>query len=323
MLRLLSLLRRAGDRSGEPLDRRHRGPAAHYSSKGTDWYNRVAARSLLAIGAHRPGRKAANIRCPTLLIVAEIDTIAPIGPALRVADRAPKSQLYRSRGGHYGPYKGGEDHDNVMRVEVEFGLKRLVDLPMAWPDQWRALGLQAARRRKEMIRPSSLSSREGLIHPSEPGQVSRFESGARTGASSCLEQPPLPTLTGFEFIAEGVASRSRTNSLSSMLRETSPSAARKGAATTFIGASAASAQQPADRRERQSDGRNSEANPQEAHRSLHRPRDEDVPPTKTAGREDDRKASQGRPEKDRPRKPRDRRRAAGARLKCRADGVRS
>jgi hypothetical protein len=99
-----------------------------------------------------------------------------------------------------------------------------------------------------------------------------------------------PTLTGFEFVAEGVASRSRTNSLSSMLRETSPSAARKGAATTFIGASAASAQQPADRRERQNDGRNSEANPQEAHRSLHRRRDEDVPPTKTAGRRDDREA---------------------------------
>jgi uncharacterized protein len=54
------------------------------------------------------------------MIVAETDTIAPIGPALRVADRAPKSQLYRSRGGHYGPYKGGEDHDNVVRVEVEF-----------------------------------------------------------------------------------------------------------------------------------------------------------------------------------------------------------
>ncbi len=27
-----------------------------------------------------------------------------------------------------------------------FGLKRLVDLPMAWPDQWRALGLQAPAR---------------------------------------------------------------------------------------------------------------------------------------------------------------------------------
>jgi pimeloyl-ACP methyl ester carboxylesterase len=88
--------------------------------KGTDWHNRVAARSLLGIGAHRPVRKAANIRCPILMIVADTDTTAPIGPALRVADRAPKSQLYRSRGGHYGPYKGGEDHDNVLRVEVEF-----------------------------------------------------------------------------------------------------------------------------------------------------------------------------------------------------------
>ena len=119
-MRLLSLLRRAGDRSGEPLDRQHRGPAAHYSPKGTDWRNRVAVRSLLGIGAHRPVRKAAKIHCPILLIVAETDTIAPIGPAVRVADRAPKSQLYRSRGGHYGPYMGGEDHDNVVRVELEF-----------------------------------------------------------------------------------------------------------------------------------------------------------------------------------------------------------
>jgi site-specific DNA recombinase len=29
------------------------------------------------------------------------------------------------------------------RLPRSFGLKRLVDLPMAWPDQWRALGLQA------------------------------------------------------------------------------------------------------------------------------------------------------------------------------------
>jgi ParB-like chromosome segregation protein Spo0J len=29
------------------------------------------------------------------------------------------------------------------RLTRGFGLKRLVDLPMAWPDQWRTLGLQA------------------------------------------------------------------------------------------------------------------------------------------------------------------------------------
>ncbi len=38
---------------------------------------------------------------------------------------------------------------DIVKAAVEgrlprgFGLKRLVDLPMAWPDQWRALGLQA------------------------------------------------------------------------------------------------------------------------------------------------------------------------------------
>jgi uncharacterized protein len=33
---------------------------------------------------------------------------------------APKSELYRSRGGHYDVYEGGEDYDNVLRVEIEF-----------------------------------------------------------------------------------------------------------------------------------------------------------------------------------------------------------
>ena len=38
---------------------------------------------------------------------------------------------------------------DIVKAAVEgrlprgFGLKRLVDLPMGWPDQWRALGLQA------------------------------------------------------------------------------------------------------------------------------------------------------------------------------------
>jgi dienelactone hydrolase len=87
---------------------------------GTNWNNEVAARSLLGIGAHRPVKKAAKIQCPILLVVPETDTIAPVGPALRVAQRAPYAELLRSSGGHYGPYEGGEDHDNALRAEVEF-----------------------------------------------------------------------------------------------------------------------------------------------------------------------------------------------------------
>ena len=95
---------------------------------GTEWNNRVAARSLLSFSWRRPVRRAAAIRCPLLLVVAEHDTMAPVAPALRVAERAPHAELYCSRGGHYDVYEGGEDHDNVLRVEVEF-LERHARLP--------------------------------------------------------------------------------------------------------------------------------------------------------------------------------------------------
>jgi uncharacterized protein len=65
-------------------------------------------------------RRAAAIRCPILLIVAEHDTMAPTGPAIRVAETAPRGELYRSRGGHYDVYQGGKSFDDVLRVEVEF-----------------------------------------------------------------------------------------------------------------------------------------------------------------------------------------------------------
>ena len=86
----------------------------------TDWHNRVAARSLLSVAAHRPVRRAARIRIPILLIVPEMDTMAPIAPALRVAERAPSAELFRSRGGHYDVYEGGKDHVNVLNAVVEF-----------------------------------------------------------------------------------------------------------------------------------------------------------------------------------------------------------
>jgi pimeloyl-ACP methyl ester carboxylesterase len=87
---------------------------------GTEWHNRVAARSILGIAAHRPVRKAADIRCPILLVVAENDVIAPAAPALHVAERAPKGELFHSHGGHYDVYEGGEDFDRVLNAEVEF-----------------------------------------------------------------------------------------------------------------------------------------------------------------------------------------------------------
>jgi len=84
------------------------------------WSNQITARSLLDVTLHRPAKHAGDARCPLLMVVAEDDTMAPTGPALSVAARAPRGELYRSRGGHYDVYAGGLDHENVLRVETEF-----------------------------------------------------------------------------------------------------------------------------------------------------------------------------------------------------------
>jgi dipeptidyl aminopeptidase/acylaminoacyl peptidase len=98
----------------------HFGERLMTPKDGTEWNDRVAARSLLSLSWRRPVRRAAAIRIPILLIVAENDTMAPVAPALRVVDKAPHGELHRSRGGHYDVYEGGADHDNVLNVEVEF-----------------------------------------------------------------------------------------------------------------------------------------------------------------------------------------------------------
>jgi uncharacterized protein len=84
------------------------------------WPNDITARSVLDVTMHRPVRRAHRAHCPLLMVVAEHDTMAPTGPAFRVAARAPRGELYRSRGGHYDVYAGGLDHENVLRVELDF-----------------------------------------------------------------------------------------------------------------------------------------------------------------------------------------------------------
>jgi hypothetical protein len=55
---------------------------------------------------------------PILLIAAEHDTQAPVGPALAMAARAPRAELPRSTGGHYDD--GGAAFNDVIEWEVEF-----------------------------------------------------------------------------------------------------------------------------------------------------------------------------------------------------------
>jgi len=66
----------------------------------------VAARFLLHVGLHRPGRSAARVTCPILFCICERDSVAPATTALRYAEQAPRSEIKRYPIGHFDIYSG-------------------------------------------------------------------------------------------------------------------------------------------------------------------------------------------------------------------------
>jgi pimeloyl-ACP methyl ester carboxylesterase len=82
------------------------------------WPQEVAARSVLHLAVYRPGRAAAHIRCPLLVIVCENDKSAYPPAAVAAARRAPNAQLERLPGGHYAPFL--EAHEQAAALQTAF-----------------------------------------------------------------------------------------------------------------------------------------------------------------------------------------------------------
>jgi pimeloyl-ACP methyl ester carboxylesterase len=89
-----------------------------------EWQAEVAARSALRLGFYRPGRDAARIGCPLLVVVADEDQSALAAPAVRAAERAPRGELVRMPGGHYAPFLDG--HEHAVAVELAFLRRHLL-----------------------------------------------------------------------------------------------------------------------------------------------------------------------------------------------------
>lgn len=87
--------------------------------EGYDFPNRAAARMGLWIGTYSPGRYAAKVRCPLLVVIGEHDTITPVKPARRLAERAPNSEVITYPGGHFDAYFG-EQFERIAAAEAEF-----------------------------------------------------------------------------------------------------------------------------------------------------------------------------------------------------------
>jgi pimeloyl-ACP methyl ester carboxylesterase len=83
-----------------------------------DWRQEVAARSILRLSFYRPGRHAARVGCPLLVVVCDGDHSAPPAPAVRAARRAPRGELVHLPGGHYAPFM--EAHEQAIATQLEF-----------------------------------------------------------------------------------------------------------------------------------------------------------------------------------------------------------
>jgi pimeloyl-ACP methyl ester carboxylesterase len=87
---------------------------------GFEWRNEVPARVALRITSYSPGKRAADISAPILVLVAGDDAVTPPDPARKAAARAPQGELAEFEGiGHFDPYVG-EDFERSVSAQLEF-----------------------------------------------------------------------------------------------------------------------------------------------------------------------------------------------------------
>jgi len=82
------------------------------------WLPAVAARSALTVSLYRPGRSAARVRCPLLVLVCDQDESALAEPAVRAGRRAPAGSVVHLPGDHYSPFQ--DQHEETVRAELAF-----------------------------------------------------------------------------------------------------------------------------------------------------------------------------------------------------------
>jgi pimeloyl-ACP methyl ester carboxylesterase len=83
-----------------------------------EWDRTIAARSVMRLTWYRPGRAAAKVRCPMLVLTCHDDRSALAAPAAKAARRVPRGELVELPGGHYGPFL--ESHQQAVDAELDF-----------------------------------------------------------------------------------------------------------------------------------------------------------------------------------------------------------
>jgi pimeloyl-ACP methyl ester carboxylesterase len=93
------------------------GAALNPDNRYPEWEQTVAAGSALRLGFYRPGRVAARIACPLLVLVCDDDRSVLTAPPAKAARKAPHGELVRLPGDHYAPFTG---HEGAVAVQLAF-----------------------------------------------------------------------------------------------------------------------------------------------------------------------------------------------------------
>lgn len=87
--------------------------------EGADIPDEIAARFALKLPAYRPGRLTPEVRCPILFCVCRDDSVAPAGPTLRHAARAPHGTVKLYPEGHFAIYVD-DAFEQVITDQIAF-----------------------------------------------------------------------------------------------------------------------------------------------------------------------------------------------------------
>ena len=92
--------------------------------EGGTFVNSTRARVIPRLIRYRPGRRTKKIQIPVLFCVSSTDTVAPAGPTLKYAHRAPRGVVRSYAAGHFDFYLG-EPFEQLVADQTEFLAKHL------------------------------------------------------------------------------------------------------------------------------------------------------------------------------------------------------
>jgi pimeloyl-ACP methyl ester carboxylesterase len=106
-------------------------PGAHedyLSIAGPTWRNEIAADVSLELGSRQPLRRAADVRCPVLVQIADFDRSAPPHAAAKAAFRA-RAEVRHYPADHFDLFPGKPWHEPAVRHATSFLARHLAVAP--------------------------------------------------------------------------------------------------------------------------------------------------------------------------------------------------